>query len=170
MQTVSPWPNLFCLWLGELIQTYHKCLIKHWLYSLHHSISGAENTQRKYYSLSHTMSGTNSLLCLANEDHHEGCPCFLQARTWLIRPMRDWQVRLQWRQVKVSSGFGVVAALCFLLCRFSSMTVLREDSKEEPALLSVTPCAVVFRKCSPLKMADVASSVVWPLRWVFSRH
>ena len=49
--------------------------------------------------------------------------------------MRDQQVRLQWQQVKISSGFGVVAALFFLLCRFSSMAVLQVDSKEEATLL-----------------------------------
>ena len=71
--------------------------------------------------------------------------------------MWDRQVRLQCKQVKVSSGFGVVAALFFLLCRFSSMADLREDSKEEAALLIVRRHApAVFCKCSPLKMADVA--------------
>ena len=79
-----------------------------------------------------------SWLCFANEDHveevHVSCR---HARDFKIRPMRDRQVRLQWQQVKVSSGFGVVAALFFLLWRFSSMANLRKDSKEEAALLIV---------------------------------
>ena len=59
-------------------------------------------------------------------------------------------------------GVCVVAALFFLICRFSSMADLLEDSKEEAALLIVWRHApAVFCKCSPLKMADVFIPLLW---------
>ena len=51
-------------------------------------------------------------------------------------------------------GFGVVAALFFLLGRFSSMADLQEDSKEEAALL-------IVRRHAPRSSASVAHS-----RWL----
>ena len=61
--------------------------------------------------------------------------------------------------MKVSSGFGVVAALFFLIYRFFLYGGPMGGFKGGGSFAySVTPCAAVFGKCSPLKMADVAST------------
>ena len=57
-----------------------------------------------------------------------------QARSWLTRPMRDRQVRLQWLQGNEISPPGVTDALFLICCSFSSRAALRVDSKEEVAL------------------------------------
>ena len=120
-------------WGNEVVITYTirvRCVLRGPLY---HMIIQPKGVRIKPTTLELENRSSSSWLCFANEDHVEGCPRFLQARSWLTRPMRDWQVRLQWQQVKVLSGFGIAAALFFLLCRFCSMAVLREDSKEEAA-------------------------------------